>query len=87
MRGNTVTRVIATASFRFVLSDDNQGANGVVPDIGLGQQPARVRVSEGVSLGLLANKVAPVYPYEAKQAHIQGPVILRAIISKEGRRI
>lgn len=47
-------------------------------------QVERVRVSSGVSTGLLVKKVPPVYPTEARAAYIQGTVILRAEISKEG---
>jgi protein TonB len=46
--------------------------------------PQRVRVSSGVSTGLLIKKVAPNYPQLAKQARIQGQVVLQAEISKEG---
>jgi TonB family protein len=45
----------------------------------------RVRVSQGVSQGLLIYRVQPVYPLEARKEGIQGQVILRAVISKEGR--
>ena len=51
----------------------------------LDEAPRRVRVSAGVSQGLLLRKVAPVYPAEARRARIQGTVILQAKISKEGR--
>lgn len=76
--------VNATASFRFVLSDDNQLVNGVVPEIGSARQPLRVRVSQGVSAGLLVHKVQPDYPPEARRARIQGSVVLRAVIGKDG---
>ncbi|MGA9473128.1 MAG: energy transducer TonB [Terriglobales bacterium] len=46
--------------------------------------PQRVRVSSGVSTGLLIKKVTPNYPPLARQARIQGKVILQAEISKEG---
>jgi protein TonB len=46
--------------------------------------PQRVRVSQGVSTGLLIKKVTPNYPPLARQARIQGQVILQAEISKEG---
>src|SRR5271167_1228559 len=46
--------------------------------------PQRVRVSAGVTSGLLVRKVNPVYPPLARQARIQGQVILRAVISKDG---
>jgi TonB family protein len=82
--GDKAITVNATASFRFVLSDDNQRVNGVVPDIGPARQTQRVRVSQGVSVGLLAYRVQPVYPPEARREGIQGTVVLRAVISKEG---
>jgi protein TonB len=46
--------------------------------------PQRVRVSSGVSSGLLIRKVSPTYPPLARQARIQGTVILQAQISKDG---
>jgi len=46
--------------------------------------PQRVRVSSGVSTGLLIRKVSPNYPPLAKAARIQGVVILQAQISKTG---
>ncbi|HUO17138.1 MAG TPA: TonB family protein [Verrucomicrobiae bacterium] len=46
--------------------------------------PQRVRVSSGVVSGLLIRKVNPTYPPLARQARIQGTVILQAEISKEG---
>ena len=46
--------------------------------------PQTLKVSQGVSQGLLVKKVAPVYPTQAMQAHLQGSVQLLATISKEG---
>ena len=46
--------------------------------------PQRVRVSSGVQSGLLIRKVNPTYPPLARQARIQGVVILQAQISKDG---
>jgi len=46
--------------------------------------PQRVRVSQGVTQGLLIKKVQPVYPPLARQARIQGNVLLQAEISTEG---
>src|ERR1700693_3413430 len=46
--------------------------------------PQRIRVSSGVSQGLLIKRVQPNYPPLARQARIQGTVILQAEISKEG---
>jgi periplasmic protein TonB len=46
--------------------------------------PQRVRVSQGVTQGLLIRKIQPAYPPLARQARIQGSVLLQAVISKEG---
>jgi len=46
--------------------------------------PQRVRVSQGVSQGLLVKRIQPNYPPLARQARIQGQVILQAEISKDG---
>lgn len=44
----------------------------------------RVRVSRGVAQALLLHQVAPVYPPEARH-HVEGMVILQAVIGKDGR--
>jgi protein TonB len=46
--------------------------------------PQRVRVSQGVSQGLKVRDVRPNYPPLARQARIQGQVILHAVIGKDG---
>ena len=46
--------------------------------------PVRVRVSSGVEASNLINKVQPVYPLVAKNARIQGDVVLQAVINTEG---
>lgn len=46
--------------------------------------PTRIRVSSGVQSGLLVRRVNPTYPPLARQARIQGVVLLQAEISKEG---
>jgi len=45
----------------------------------------QVRISQGVSKGLLLHKVQPIYPLEAMRNHVQGTVLLRAVIDKNGR--
>ena len=59
----------------------NAASNLPVPKIAT---PQRIRVSSGVQSGLLIRKVNPTYPPLARQARIQGVVILQAQISKEG---
>jgi TonB family protein len=48
------------------------------------QVPGRVSVAPGVVQGLLIFKVAPTYPPSAKENHIQGQVVLHAVIGKDG---
>jgi len=46
--------------------------------------PQRVRVSQGVTEGLILKKVQPTYPPLARSARIQGQVVLQAVIGKDG---
>ncbi len=46
--------------------------------------PQRLRVSQGVAAGNVIYNPTPPYPQMAKIAHIQGDVVLQAIISKTG---
>jgi protein TonB len=51
------------------------------------EPPAAVRpikVLETVQQAKLVHRVEPVYPPVAKQIHLQGTVIIRALISREG---
>ena len=44
----------------------------------------RVRVSQGVTAGLVIHKVQPAYPPLARTARVQGSVVLAAVIGKDG---
>jgi periplasmic protein TonB len=44
----------------------------------------KARVSQGVMQGLLIHQVKPTYPPLARQARIQGSVVLQAVIAKDG---
>ena len=44
----------------------------------------RVRVSAGVTQGMKVHDVQPQYPQMAKIARVQGPVVLAAVIGKDG---
>lgn len=46
--------------------------------------PKVIRVSSGVSQGMLIHKVTPDYPPLARQARVQGAVILEAVIAADG---
>jgi len=57
------------------------GVVGAAPTLAA---PKKVRVSQGVAEGLLTHKVVPHYPPVARQAGVQGSVVLQASISKSG---
>lgn len=73
--------------------DNSPNAGGVIggahgskpgtpqPDSG---QPIPVRVPEKVATRLLIKKVVPDYPGVARQARIQGHVVMKAVIDKNG---
>jgi periplasmic protein TonB len=44
----------------------------------------RVRVSQGVTAGLVIHKIQPAYPPLARTARVQGSVVLAAVIGKDG---
>jgi protein TonB len=48
------------------------------------ETPKRIRLGGQVQQAKLLNRVQPVYPPLAKQARIQGNVVLHAIIAKDG---
>ncbi len=50
-----------------------------------GSKDRPVRVSSAVILGLLLHKVDPVYPEDAKDAGVSGAVVMKALISDEGK--
>ena len=47
--------------------------------------PQRVRISQGVTKGLLVHRVEPIYPTLARAARVQGEVVLSAIIDANGQ--
>ncbi len=75
---------VAGGSMGGVLGGIIAAANSSTANIPKIATPTRVRVSQGVTEGLLAKQVKPAYPMLAKQARIQGHVILQAIINKQG---
>ena len=46
--------------------------------------PLRVRASSGVMQGMLVTRVNPQYSPEAKSQHVQGAVVLKVNIDKQG---
>lgn len=58
-------------------------APSVTPTAG-DSKPARVKVGGKVEQATLIHMVQPVYPKEAKEAHISGTVVVRGVIAKDG---
>jgi TonB family protein len=54
------------------------------PSTSAASNQARIRISQGVATGLIMTKVSPVYPPSARQARIQGDVVIKAIINQTG---
>ena len=54
------------------------------PKLAIAAAPRRIRISQGVTKGLLNQEIEPPYPPIARAARIQGQVVLAAIISKAG---
>ena len=72
-----------TTEPKAVTPPEKSGAAGPAPAAGT-KQPQRVRVSQGVIQRLKISDVAPSYPVDAKQAGVQGLVVLAAVIGKVG---
>jgi TonB family protein len=67
---------------------DTPGGSGATPAAGAPPRPADsskpLRVGGNVMDAKKTNNVLPVYPQIAKTAHVQGTVLLHAIIGKDG---
>jgi periplasmic protein TonB len=60
------------------------GNGGPSVAVASAKPPARLKISEGVSAGMLLSPIRPVYPAIAKAAGVSGTVVVEAIISKSG---
>jgi TonB family protein len=68
-------------------SPDEKALSGIVSaPATVVSKPAQltVKISQGVSQGLLVKKVQPLYPASAKQLHLEGTVEVLATITKDG---
>jgi protein TonB len=61
-----------------------QAFQGQNLDVTPGMPKGPVRVPSVLATGMLLEKVLPVYPAIAKAAHVEGVVVLQAVISKSG---
>jgi len=71
-------------SSKAVLCISNGGKRNPPPPPPPPPPPQRLRVGGNVAQASLVSQVKPVYPPLAKQARIQGVVLLEAVISKDG---
>lgn len=92
IRGGKPIKIVTKIPFDFAFRNevkDTPAPADPPPDqannAGGAAAPQRVLVSQGVSTGLLIHKVQPIYPESARRNHVQGTVILRAVITKDGR--
>jgi protein TonB len=81
--GGGVPGGIAGGSAGGVLGGIIGGSGGGMPPPPKPTQQ-RVRIGGNVQAAKMIRQIQPVYPQIAKTAHVQGTVILHAIISKDG---
>ncbi len=59
--------------------------NAAIAGSATGDQPGRITVPAGKMVDLLVKKEPPQYPPMAKKARVQGTVVLRMLIGKDGK--
>jgi protein TonB len=76
----------ALASLGAASNTTDQAISGIMTTtaVNLPQPTQKLKVSQGVSQGLLIKSVQPVYPQQARQMHVQGAVEILASIGKDG---
>ena len=76
----------ALASLGTPSNTEDQAISGFMSTtaVNLPRPAQKLKVSQGVSQGLLIKSVPPEYPQQARQMHIQGAVELLAYIGKDG---
>jgi TonB family protein len=80
VEGEKVTQLVAPSA-AYSTSTAHSPDSVIVPQ---GRQPSRVRVSQGLTQGMVVAKVPPIYPSDARAARIQGSVVIAVIIGKDG---
>jgi periplasmic protein TonB len=91
VRDQSSTNLVPPGTMGVVLNSVPDGALGTVTKLSRDKAPAlpkltasKIRVSSGVAQGLLIRQVNPQYPQLARQARVEGRVILQATIGKDG---
>lgn len=89
IKGGKPVRVSTTLNMNFVFTGNTEDVKDSdahkLASLSDPSLPKRIRLSQGVSEGMLIHRVQPTYPPEARQAHVQGMVVLKAVIGKDGR--
>ena len=67
-----------------ILSGIVGSGSGPVVSVASARAPAPLSVSTGVLQGMLLAPIRPVYPVIAKAAHVEGSVVVEAVISRQG---
>jgi TonB family protein len=81
---------VAPPSLSALAGAAKPGLNGVVSTAPVAvpklaaEAPQRIRVSQGVTQGLLVRQVKPQYPSMARETRVEGDVVLEAVIGKDG---
>jgi periplasmic protein TonB len=82
--GNPGTRAAVEAPQAPTVNGQTTGLGELLP-----ASPAlpklTVPISQGISGGVLLQKVLPVYPSEARQLHVKGTVVLAGTINERGQ--
>jgi TonB family protein len=78
------TEVDTTININYMFGEAADSQLQAAPGSSQAGAPNPLRVRAGVMEGNLISKVDPVYPEIAKGAHVQGIVVLHAVISKAG---
>jgi len=84
IRGVMLTGMGSSTPMGTLLGSGIGVSSGITVTPMVQKKTGAVRVSAGVSAGLLIAPIRPVYPPIAKAAHVEGTVVVEAIISKSG---
>ncbi|HNY40630.1 MAG TPA: energy transducer TonB, partial [Bryobacteraceae bacterium] len=76
--------VLQTGKVTESLTVSAQGPVAANPPSAAGGMPTRIKVGGNVQAVKLVKMVRPAYPPECKAAGIQGSVVMRAVIGKDG---